>query len=62
MIAPHLSYAILDVSNGALAQVVWEAMIGEGETAVKQQMIQQMRDYCHLDTLAMVAIHQALQA
>lgn len=60
VIAPHLSYAMLDVSNGTQAQVVWEAMIGEGDTAVKQQMIQQLRDYCHLDTLAMVEIHNRL--
>ena len=60
VIAPHLSYALLDVSNGTQAQVVWEAMIGEGDTAVKQQLIQQLRDYCHLDTLAMVEIHRVL--
>ncbi|MEZ4594250.1 MAG: hypothetical protein R3D55_24375 [Chloroflexota bacterium] len=59
VIVPRLSYAI-DVSNGTQAQVVWEAMIGEGETAVKQQMIQQLKEYCHLDTLAMVEIHRAL--
>jgi hypothetical protein len=62
VIAPELSYKLLDVQNGAQAQVVWEAMIGEGDTAVKQQMAVQLRDYCHLDTLAMVAIHRALQA
>ena len=60
VIAPHLSYAILDVSNGTQAQVVWEAMIGQGDTAVKQQLIEQLREYCHLDTLAMVEIHKAL--
>lgn len=60
VIAPALSYTILDVQNGAQAQVVWEAMIGEGETAVKQTMIQQLRDYCHLDTLAMVEIQRAI--
>ena len=60
VVVPELSYKLLDVQNGTQAQVVWEAMIEEGETAVKQQMSQQLRDYCHLDTLAMVAIHQAL--
>ena len=60
VIAPHLSYEILDVQNEGQVQVVWEAMIGEGETAVKQQMIQQLRDDCHLGTLAMVEIHCAL--
>ncbi len=62
VIAPALSYKLLDVQNGTQAQVVWEAMIGEGETAVKEQMAEQLRAYCHLDTLAMVEIHQALLA
>lgn len=61
VIAPHLSFAILNVQNGTQAQVVWEAMIGERDTAVKQQMIQQLREYCHLDTLAMVEIHRVLK-
>lgn len=60
VIAPHLSYDTLDVANGTQAQVAWEAMIGDRETAVKQQMIQQLRAYCHLDTLAMVEIHNRL--
>lgn len=60
VIVPELSYRLLDVQNGTEAQVMWEAMIGERDTAVKQQMIQQLRDYCHLDTLAMVEIHNRL--
>jgi hypothetical protein len=60
VIAPELSYKLLGVQNGAQAQVVWEEMIGAGETAVKQQMADQLRPYCHLDTLAMVEIHRAL--
>ena len=60
VIVPELSYKLLEVQNGTQAQVMWEAMIGEGETAVKDQVIQQLRDYCHLDTLAMVEIHRAL--
>jgi hypothetical protein len=34
VIAPELSYKLLDVQNGTEAQVVWEEMIGEGDTAV----------------------------
>ncbi|GJM42557.1 MAG: hypothetical protein DHS20C20_28390 [Ardenticatenaceae bacterium] len=61
VIVPTLSYKLLEVQNGTQAQVVWEAMIGEGETAVKQNLIQQLRAYCHLDTLAMVEIHHVLK-
>ncbi|MEZ4641589.1 MAG: DUF2779 domain-containing protein [Chloroflexota bacterium] len=60
VIAPELSYKLLDVQDGAQAQVAWEALIGEGDTAVKQQLAEQLRAYCHLDTLAMVEIHHAL--
>ncbi len=35
--------------------------MGEGDTAVNIQRTAQLRDYCHLDTLAMVAIHRALK-
>ena len=62
IIAPELSYTLLEVQNGTQAQVVWETMIGAGETAVKQQQAEQLRAYCHLDTLAMVEIHRALLA
>ena len=62
VIAPALSYQALDVQNGMQAQVVWEAMLGEGETAVQSQLAAQLRAYCHLDTLAMVEIHRALLA
>ena len=62
VIAPALSYKALDVQNGVQAQGVWEAMIGEGNTAVKSQLAAQLRAYCHLDTLAMVEIHRALLA
>ena len=62
IIAPELSYSVLDVQNGTQAQVVWEEMVGEGDTAVKQQMIEQLLAYCHLDTLAMVEIHRVLAA
>ncbi|HFQ94724.1 MAG TPA: DUF2779 domain-containing protein, partial [Anaerolineae bacterium] len=62
VIAPELSYKTLEVQNGTQAQVVWEEMIGEGDTAVKQQMIEQLLAYCHLDTLAMVEIHHTLKS
>jgi hypothetical protein len=60
VVVPELSYNMLAVKNGAQAQVVWEEMIGEGDTAVKNHLIDQLRTYCHLDTLAMVEIHRVL--
>ncbi|HRQ41893.1 MAG TPA: DUF2779 domain-containing protein [Chloroflexota bacterium] len=60
VVAPALSYQSLAVQNGEQAQTVWEQMIGEGDTAVKDQLAGQLRAYCHLDTLAMVEIHRML--
>ena len=60
VIAPSLSYQALAVQNGEQAQVVWEKMIEERDTAVKTQLADQLRAYCHLDTLAMVEIHRTL--
>ncbi|HID54312.1 MAG TPA: DUF2779 domain-containing protein, partial [Anaerolineae bacterium] len=54
VITPELSYGALDVQNGTQAQVAWEEMVGEGDTAVKSQLADQLRAYCRLDTLAMV--------
>lgn len=62
VVAPALSYERLAIQNGGQAQAVWEQMIGEGDTAVKTQLAEQLRAYCHLDTLAMVEIHQTLAA
>jgi hypothetical protein len=60
VIVPALSYQTLDVQNGAQAQVVWEEMIHCEDTAVKSRLAENLKAYCHLDTLAMVKIHQAL--
>ncbi|MBN1315330.1 MAG: DUF2779 domain-containing protein [Anaerolineales bacterium] len=60
VVAPDLSYKDLSVQNGAQAQVVWEEMIYCENQLEKQQLINQLLDYCHLDTLAMVKMHQVL--
>lgn len=62
VVVPALSYQMLAVQNGAQAQVVWEEMIQCEDTAVKTQLADQLYAYCHLDTLAMVEIHQAISA
>ncbi|MCA9934068.1 MAG: DUF2779 domain-containing protein [Ardenticatenaceae bacterium] len=61
IIAPKLSYQTLVVQDGTQAQVVWEEMINGEDTAVKSQLAAQLREYCHLDTQAMVEIHYTLQ-
>ncbi|MCB8988982.1 MAG: DUF2779 domain-containing protein [Ardenticatenaceae bacterium] len=60
IIVPELSYEALSVQDGTQAQVVWEEMISKGNTAVKSPLAAQLREYCLLDTLAMVEIHRVL--
>jgi hypothetical protein len=60
VVVPELSYAVLDVQNGTQAQVVWEKMVLEGESAEKERLIRQLLAYCELDTLAMVKMHTIL--
>lgn len=60
VMVPAVSYKVLAVQNGTEAQVVWQAMIGEGDTAVKHEMAENLRAYCTLNTLAMVKIHEVL--
>lgn len=60
VVVPELNYKLLDVQNGTQAQVAWEEMIEEEETAVKEERIDQLLAYCHQDTLAMVEIHRSL--
>ncbi len=62
VLIPSLSYKLLAVQDGTQAQVVWEAMIREENTAVKEDLISQLLAYCHLDTLSMVEIHKKLAA
>jgi hypothetical protein len=60
VVVPNLSYTSLDVQNGVEAQVVWEEMIQCTDEAEKRRLVEQLRAYCHLDTLAMVEIHRVL--
>lgn len=60
VLVPELNYKGLAVQDGGQAQVVWNRLISCEDAAEKAQLQQQLRDYCHLDTLAMVRIHQVL--
>ena len=60
VVVTGLSYEGMAISNGLLAQVAWEEMIATADDAQKQQLADDLLKYCHLDTLAMVEIHQVL--
>jgi len=59
-LVPTLNYKTLAVQRGDQAQTVWDEMIRCADSAQKIQLIADLRAYCQLDTLAMVALHKAL--
>ncbi len=60
VIVPELSYEHLIVQNGSQAQAAWEQMITCEDQLEREFLMNELRRYCGLDTLAMVRIHEAL--
>jgi len=60
VVVPGMGYSNLDVQEGNQAQLVWDRMISEKDEKKKEKLIQHLLEYCQLDTLAMVEIHQVL--
>ena len=57
---PELSYEDLEVQGGTDAQAVWDEMINTDDEKEKERMTKELKEYCRMDTLAMVEIHQKL--
>jgi hypothetical protein len=59
---PELSYKQLSISNGGQAQRVWMQTVLEGKDPEKKDKIMDdLREYCTLDTYAMYAIFKYLE-
>jgi hypothetical protein len=61
VLVPSLSYKALTVQRGDQAQTVWEQMLCCTDAVMKAQLIEDLKAYCHLDTLAMVELYKALR-
>ena len=61
ILVPSLSYQNLDVQEGDDAQAVWDLMINTTGEVEKGNMIYHLKEYCMMDTLAMVEIHKVLR-
>ncbi|OHB11542.1 MAG: hypothetical protein A3G05_02485 [Candidatus Zambryskibacteria bacterium RIFCSPLOWO2_12_FULL_45_14] len=58
---PELSYKELNITNGGQAQRIWMETILKGKNAQqKEQILEDLRKYCNLDTYAMYAIYKYL--
>lgn len=63
VLVPKLNHSDLDISDGQTAQRLWMATILDGEnTEERDDIIQNLIDYCKLDTRAMVEIWRRLRA
>ena len=60
VLVPELSYKNLEVQEGGAAMVEYSRMIGMPAGPEKQQIKDNLLEYCKLDTLAMVEIHRVL--
>ncbi len=60
VLVPSLCYENLDVQDGLEAQAVWNLMLNTKNERGKNEMIEHLKTYCELDTLATVEIHKVL--
>lgn len=62
VLCPELSYETLGIQEGASAQRLWMEVILDGtRDGEKQQILDDLVEYCKLDTLAMVEIYNKLR-
>ncbi len=61
VLVPKLSYKDLAISRGDEASAIWNEMVQLDESEEKEKVIQALKEYCKLDTLAMVEIHRVLE-
>lgn len=63
ILVSELSYKELNIQEGASAQRLWMETILDGKNAEQRDKIMSdLREYCKLDTLAMVQLYKVLQA
>jgi hypothetical protein len=62
VLVPELSYKTLGIQEGSAAQRLWmEAVLDGKRDGEKAQILDDLRQYCKLDTLAMVEIYNVLK-
>ncbi len=61
VLVPELSYATLEVQSGDVAQLAWKEMISAEDEAKRSELKHSLKEYCKLDTLAMVELYRAIK-
>lgn len=62
LLCPELSYKELGIQEGSTASRSWREAIVDGTRPDKDQILADLREYCGLDTYAMVAIYEKLNS
>ena len=62
ILVPDLSYDRLAVSNGEDAQAEWSRAVAMPNEMERSFIFDALREYCKLDTLAMVKLYEALRS
>lgn len=62
VLVPGLSYDTLEIGEGAEAQAAWNRLVYLEDSEERQALAGALKEYCRLDTLAMVEIHRVLRA
>lgn len=61
VLIPHLSYKKLNIQKGDVAMLEWYNLINEYTGEERKQTIEDLLEYCKLDTYAMVEIWRVLE-
>ena len=62
VIAPHLSYDDLEVTDGRMASIWYDRAVSSADSGEQRRIFNNLRAYCARDTLAMVELRKALLA
>lgn len=60
-LVPEMDYATLSIGNGAMAMAKYESLSASNDMFEIAQIREDLKEYCKMDTLAMVRILQVLQ-
>ncbi len=60
-VVPKLSYEGLDIQDGMQASRMYEVALDTADPSEKDEIFRALREYCSLDTLAMVELRKALR-
>lgn len=62
VLCPELTYKTLGIQEGLTASRSWKEAIVDGTRDDKDEILSNLKEYCGLDTYAMVAIYNALRS